>query len=34
MLPYVSLFIFDFAGSGYSEGEYITIGYNESRDTI
>jgi len=28
----VNLFIFDFAGSGLSEGEYISLGYHESHD--
>jgi len=29
-LPKVGLLLFDFAGSGYSEGEYVTLGINES----
>lgn len=32
-LPKVGLLLFDFAGSGYSEGEYVTLGINESWDT-
>lgn len=28
----VGLFCFDFSGSGLSEGEYVTLGYNESSD--
>ena len=28
----VNLFIFDFAGSGLSEGDYISLGYHESHD--
>ena len=33
LLPKVNLILFDFAGSGYSEGEYITLGVKEARDT-
>ena len=33
MLPKIGLVIFDFAGSGYSEGDYITLGIKEARDT-
>jgi len=32
LLPKMGLVVFDFAGSGYSEGEYITLGAKESRD--
>lgn len=28
----INLFVFDFAGSGLSEGEYISLGYHESND--
>ena len=28
----INLFVFDFAGSGLSEGEYISLGYHESHD--
>jgi hypothetical protein len=28
----IGLFCFDFAGSGISEGEYVTLGINESLD--
>jgi fermentation-respiration switch protein FrsA (DUF1100 family) len=28
----INIFVFDFAGSGLSEGEYITLGYHESHD--
>ena len=28
----VNLFVFDFAGSGLSEGDYISLGYHESHD--
>ena len=28
----INLFVFDFAGCGLSEGEYITLGYHESHD--
>ena len=28
----INLFIFDFAGSGLSEGEYISLGYHENHD--
>jgi len=28
----VALFCFDFSGSGLSEGEYVTLGVNESHD--
>ena len=28
----INLFVFDFAGSGLSEGEYISLGYHESDD--
>lgn len=28
----INLFVFDFAGSGLSEGEYITLGYRETED--
>ena len=28
----INLFVFDFAGSGLSEGEYITLGYREAED--
>lgn len=31
-MPKVGLVLFDFAGSGYSEGEYITLGINEAID--
>ena len=31
-LPYFDLIAFDFAGCGLSEGEYITLGYNERED--
>lgn len=30
----ISVFCFDFSGSGLSDGEYVTLGYNESRDVI
>lgn len=30
----ISVFCFDFSGSGLSDGEYVTLGYNESRDAI
>ena len=33
MLPKMGLVLFDFAGSGYSEGEYITLGVKEAKDT-
>lgn len=33
LLPKVGLIVFDFAGSGYSEGDYITLGVKESKDT-
>lgn len=33
-LPQVAVILFDFAGSGYSEGDHITLGIKESRDTI
>jgi hypothetical protein len=33
LLPRIGLVLFDFAGSGYSEGEYITLGIKEARDT-
>lgn len=29
MLPLFDILGFDFAGSGLSEGEYTTLGYNE-----
>jgi alpha/beta superfamily hydrolase len=32
LLPKMGLVVFDFAGSGYSEGEFITLGAKESRD--
>jgi len=32
LLPKMGLVVFDFAGSGYSEGEYITLGTKESHD--
>jgi esterase/lipase len=32
LLPKMGLAVFDFAGSGYSEGEYITLGAKESID--
>lgn len=32
MLPKMGLVLFDFAGSGYSEGDYITLGAKESKD--
>lgn len=32
MLPKMGLVLFDFAGSGYSEGEYITLGAKEALD--
>jgi alpha/beta superfamily hydrolase len=28
------LLLFDFAGSGESDGEYVTLGYNESNDLV
>jgi len=28
------LFCFDFSGSGMSDGEYVTLGYYESNDTL
>ena len=34
LLPKTSICLFDFAGSGLSEGEYITLGAKESRDTL
>lgn len=33
MLPKMGLVLFDFTGSGYSEGEYITLGVKEAIDT-
>lgn len=30
----ISVFCFDFSGSGLSDGEYVTLGYNESQDVI
>lgn len=33
LLPKIALLIFDFAGSAYSEGEYITLGITEADDT-
>lgn len=33
MLPKMGLVLFDFIGSGYSEGEYITLGAKEALDT-
>lgn len=33
ILPKFGLLIFDFAGSAYSEGQYITLGVNEAEDT-
>ncbi len=33
LLPKIGLLIFDFAGSGYSEGEFITLGIKEAKDT-
>lgn len=32
LLPKMGLVLFDFIGSGFSEGEYITLGCKESRD--
>ena len=37
MAPYliknnINIFVFDFAGSGHSEGEYISLGYKEQED--
>ena len=32
LLPRIGLVVFDFAGSGYSGGEYITLGIKEARD--
>ena len=34
LLPRIGLVLFDFAGSGYSSGEYITLGYDEALDAI
>ena len=34
LLPKISVCVFDFIGSGYSEGEYITLGQKEARDTL
>jgi fermentation-respiration switch protein FrsA (DUF1100 family) len=31
-LPYFDLLAFDFAGCGQSEGQYVTLGYNEKED--
>lgn len=31
-LPYFDLLSFDFAGCGMSEGQYLTLGYNEKED--
>lgn len=31
-LPYFDLLSFDFAGCGLSEGQYVTLGYNEKED--
>ena len=28
----INLFVFDFAGCGQSEGEYISLGWNEKED--
>lgn len=33
MLPKMGLVLFDFIGSGYSEGEFITLGVKEAQDT-
>lgn len=33
MLPKMGLVLFDFAGSGYSDGEFITMGVKEAEDT-
>lgn len=33
-LPQLSVLLFDFAGSGFSEGDHITLGIKESRDLI
>ena len=30
----ICCFIFDFSGSGLSEGEYVTLGYNEAEDIV
>lgn len=30
----LSMFCFDFSGSGLSDGEFVTLGYNESEDVI
>lgn len=32
LLPKMSLLLFDFAASGHSEGEYITLGVKEAID--
>lgn len=32
MLPNVAILLFNFAGSGLSEGEYVSLGMNETRD--
>ena len=32
MLPNVAVLLFNFAGSGISEGEYVSLGMNETRD--
>jgi alpha/beta superfamily hydrolase len=33
LLPHdISVFAFDFAGSGLSEGSYVSLGYNEKSD--
>ena len=32
MLPNVAVLLFNFAGSGLSEGEYVSLGMNETRD--
>ena len=30
----MNLFCFDFSGSGKSEGDYVTLGVNESEDLL
>lgn len=32
MLPNFGLVLFDFAGSGFSSGDHITLGIKESKD--
>lgn len=32
MLPNIAVLLFNFAGSGLSEGEYVSLGMNETRD--